>query len=821
MKALRFVLTLILSLAVTADLWSAQQKLDLAGASRALEEGVPEVAVARLQELLRTKLNPEEKRNALLKLGEALVAAGDGEAALGILNDAQLRNLSAANFWQAQAYARLARWPEALATYDKSLAAEKDSALRADELFGKAEALRALDRKDEALQTLSMLLDDQRWGLRARFRTTELLLDKNDVERAANVLAKAQPQSALEKQERRFLRGRIETQLQRPEKALALFETILRKTEQADHSLVIATLFAIADIHLQSKTAGAADDILEEFIEHHPADPDLGEIFRKLDQVYQSERKPSRSELSRWAHDPAQPRQAFAQWYLARSELRSGNRDAALAGFRRLVSSKVRRPELIDGYLEFTKLQKDDHRFDDALAVLEAARSSRPSAGQLAVINWLGAEIQYEAKRYDAAAKDFEKIARARSSLAKNALFNASLGWLQVSNEKNFAATYQELSRQPDGDEARADLLLERGLVQAAQGDSKAENSLRAFVRDFPKSKRVSEGWVALAEIAFHATPPRLAEARADLARARESQPTAAARERADYLNIWIEDTPANIDEAKVLALANQFVRNYPASPFIPDVRMKLAEAYYRRQDFANAQTQFELLVAHNPDGPLAEKALFFAAESAMASMGTTALERALTLFDEVVRRDSELKWAARNEQAVIERRLGKPQDALALYDEVLKGNARPGEKREALCGKGDIYLEMGASAAENYKRAIQSYDQLISDTEASLHWRNQALFKKGVCLEKLGDQSGSLAIFYRVLENDRQPGKPHEFFWFYKAGFNAARLLEDEEKWSSAAAIYQKLAAAEGMRSDEAKSRLAQIRLEHFLWEQ
>ena len=821
MRTLRLTLAILMCFATAADLWSAPEQNNLQYASQPLEEGVPEVAVGRLKQLLRSKIASGERRAVLLKLSEALVAAGDGEAALKVLDDAQLRKISAANFWQGQAWASQGRWPEALTAYDTAVATEKDPALRADELFGKAEALRALDRKDDALRVLAMLFEDQRWALRARFRATELLLDKHDPVSAANMLAKAQPQSVSEKQERRFLRGRIETEFNRPEKALALFETILKKTEEADHSLVIATLFAIADVHMQLKTPEAADDALEEFIEHHPADPDLEKIFKKLDQVYQTERKPSRSELSHWSHDPAQPRRAFAQWYLARADLRSGNRDDAMADFRDLVRAKVKHSDLIGGYLEFAELQKDDRRFDDAIAVLDAARSLAPRASELAKINWLAAEIQYEAKRFDAAANEFEKIAHSHPSLTTNALFNASLGWLQVSNEGRFAADYQELSGQPKDEEARADLLLERGLVQAAQGDAKAENSLRAFVRDFSGTKRVSEAWVALAEIAFHASPPRLDEARADLKQARESQPTPIARERADYLNIWLEDTPANIDEAKVLALANRFVRDHPTSAFIPDVRMKLAEAYYRRQDFANAQTQFELLVAHNPNGPLAEKALFFAAESAMASMATSSLERALTLFDEVVRKDGELKWAARNEQAVIERKLGKAQDALALYDEVLKGNAKGGEKREALCGKGDIYLELGATAAENYKRAIENYDQLIADKEASLHWRNQALFKKGVCLEKLGDQAGSLAIFYRVLENEGQPGKPREFFWFYKAGFNAARLLEEEKKWSSAAAIYQRLAAAEGMRSDEAKSRLAQLRLEHFLWEQ
>jgi tetratricopeptide (TPR) repeat protein len=821
MKTLRYLLAIVLFVAVDTDLLGAPEEMNLRSASQPLEEGVPQVAVGRLQQLLRNNLGPQEKRNVLLKLSEALVGAENGEAALKVLGAPQLRNVSAAIFWQGQAFASLGLWSEALAAYDKALNAEKEPALRAAELFGKAEALRALDQKDEALRALAMLFDDQRWGLRARFRATELLLDKRDPVSAGNTLSKAQPQSVLEKQERRFLRGQIETELNHPEKALALFETILKKTEQAHHSLVIATLFAIADVHLRLKTPEAADDVLEEFIEHHPADPDLGKVYKKLDQVYQTERKPSRSELSRWSHDPAQPRRAFAQWYLARAELRAGNRAAAIADFRAFAEPIVKRPELIDGYLEFAKLQKEDHRHDDALATLDAARSMQPRAGELARINWLAAEIQYDAKRFEIAAKEFEKIAGSRSSLTNRALFNASLGWLQVSNESRFAADYQELSGGAKDDGSRGDLLLERGLLQAAQGDPKAENSLRTFLRDFAESKRVSEAWVALAEMAFHATPSRLEEARADLRHAMDSRPTAIARERADYLNIWLEDTPANIDEAKVLALANQFVRDHPASAFIPDVRMKLAEAYYRQEDFANAQTQFELLVAHNPNGPLAEKAVFFAAESAMASMATASLEHALTLFDEVVRKDGELKWAARNEQAVIERKLGKPQDALALYDEVLKGKAKPGEKREALCGKGDIYLEMGATGAENYKHAVENYDQLIAETDAPLHWRNQALFKKGVCLEKSGDQIGSLAIFYRVLENEGQPGKPREFFWFYKAGFNAARLLEEQEKWSSAAAIYQRLAVAEGMRSEEAKSRLAQLRLEHFLWDQ
>jgi hypothetical protein len=69
------------------------------------------------------------------------------------------------------------------------------------------------------------------------------------------------------------------------------------------------------------------------------------------------------------------------------------------------------------------------------------------------------------------------------------------------------------------------------------------------------------------------------------------------------------------------------------------------------------------------------------------------------------------------------------------------------------------------------------------------------------------------------VLENETRLDRRRELFWYYKAGFNAARLLEDDSKWESAAVIYQTLAAAGGNRSEEAKARLNRLRLEHFLW--
>jgi hypothetical protein len=169
----------------------------------------------------------------------------------------------------------------------------------------------------------------------------------------------------------------------------------------------------------------------------------------------------------------------------------------------------------------------------------------------------------------------------------------------------------------------------------------------------------------------------------------------------------------------------------------------------------------------------------------------------------------------------VVERKLSKSQDALTLYDEVLKGDAKAGEKREALCGKADVLYEIAGNDRAKYNTALDVYQELASEPDVPPHWRNQALFKAGMCLEKMDDRPHALDTFYRVIENEGRPDKPREFFWFYKAGFNAARLLEEQAQWAPAASVYQKLALAGGERSDEAKARLGQLRLEHFLWEQ
>src|ERR1043166_8932873 len=56
------------------------------------------------------------------------------------------------------------------------------------------------------------------------------------------------------------------------------------------------------------------------------------------------------------------------------------------------------------------------------------------------------------------------------------------------------------------------------------------------------------------------------------------------------------------------------------------------------------------------------------------------------------------------------------------------------GEKIRSRCGAGQFL-----------------YDRLIADRDAPPHWRNQALFKKGLGWEKKSDRAAALASFYTI----------------------------------------------------------------------
>ncbi len=274
---------------VVQPLFSEEVANEVSTAAEASAEGVPEIAVSRLRPLLKTNLSDAEWRNVAVKLAEALLAAQRPAEALTLLEDPRLGEVLSTKFWRAQALAELHRWNDALSLY-QVIGADEASSFRNDAVFG---AVR-----------------DKQWSIRARLRSAELFLDKSDTDNARRMLDEMNPTASAERKERRFLRARLELTRRHPERAIATFESLVKKPKGANHALVLAALFGVADARLQLKTPELGDDFLEDFIDHHPHDLDLSQIFAKLDELYRAERKPARVELEKWTREHEQPRRA-------------------------------------------------------------------------------------------------------------------------------------------------------------------------------------------------------------------------------------------------------------------------------------------------------------------------------------------------------------------------------------------------------------------------------------------------------------------------------------------------------------------------------
>src|SRR6266704_1631555 len=74
----------------------------LAEASKPLIEGVPEVAVVRLQTLLKQNLSEPDWRAVAERLVQAMLAANQSTDALQLMADPRLRQSPSANYWRDQ-----------------------------------------------------------------------------------------------------------------------------------------------------------------------------------------------------------------------------------------------------------------------------------------------------------------------------------------------------------------------------------------------------------------------------------------------------------------------------------------------------------------------------------------------------------------------------------------------------------------------------------------------------------------------------------------------------------------------------------------------
>ena len=796
-------------------------------AEEAIAAKLPEVAIEKLHAVLRPGATIDEglRQRAEEDLTQATLESGDMD---GVLTRLEYPANDQERVWKAEAFAALGRWPDAERMYAQ-VATDGPSDLQESAGIGDAEALHALGMMPEALAVLSRIAEHSNSAL-VRLRLAEMYLETRQLQPAKKLLAAVKPNSPLESKWRLYIEGRIYLAEDQAAPALQDFDELVKDPRGLTEELHAAATVGLTEARAALNGLEAADNEIEDYIYHYPDSAYLEDMFRRLDRIYASEERPSEAELIHWASKDPPRRAALGQYYLGKTLQRQPKEDEkAIRAYTEFVQRYPKHALAFDAWMQLGQLYLKTNKVASAIQAFEGAMRSSNDPRDRAQAEIATGNAHFAQGDFLLATESFHDAAQRGPDYWLQSTYDDALAWLNVPNYDKFLEDYTELSARYPEKEQRRDLLLEKGLLQARSRNAQAATTLESFIRDFPENRRVPEARLAMAELIY--VDGDTAMASNLLQAAYESGPSDQSKEQADYLAIFIADAAANRNEDQVIKLGQQFLASYPTSALRAQVRMKLGQVYFRREDFANAQTQFETLAQDNPADPLADQALILAGQSSVSAMSTGGVQHALTLFSQVAKGTGPLKLYARQEQALLEVRQGHPKDAVIIYDDILRSNPDTQLRLAALCGKADclVATESGTSTAtspaastnEACEAAIALYDLVVADPEVTTAWRNEALFKKARCLTRQGLPDAALVALYDVLNGGGKIAKPEpEFAWYEKAGFEAASTLENKAQWPGAISVLEKVSQAGGPRSAEAKKHAEQLRLDHFVWD-
>lgn len=554
----------------------------------------------------------------------------------------------------------------------------------------------------------------------------------------------------------------------------------------------------LAECLLLTDEGDEAEALLEQYLSEAKGRAPRLLAFEKLDEIYVRNGGASTSDLRRLSEDTEHPGRALdALYFYARSIMHDGFIDVARYNFQEfLKKAEPGHPLYISAQAELARLLDAEGNFKEVIEIIPKDLPSRDALFYRAV-------AAYRLGDFKEAEEGFLKAAELSDNKFPEAAANAGLMKLfsQIQATQAEDVYYDEESAAIPEDDITAVLLA-----------ASARNPAAGDMLESLAKQGSSRAALALAEWRFIALDIDGAKDALSLLpkEERESEP-------AVYLRIFLADDGTADASERVVLLAEYFLNRFPESEHQAEIAFKKAEALFRRGDYQAAKQAFQKLAANYPTSPLVQQAWFYAGKSASHLMTGDTLDQAVAAYEEAAQIQGPLAERARFEQALIKNSLGQSGDALKLLDLVIEGTQDDELKNAATVEKGDTLVAQSEKDPAALDQAIQTWKTITDNKQAVTRWSNQATCKIALALARQGKQDEALAALFQILQQD--PQQDPEFFWYYKAGFEAAQILEQREAWAEAIAVYENLAKIRGPRSEEANARANRLRLENFIW--
>ncbi len=808
---------------------------------------IPYVQIALVESLIRSSASPQ---------GDNQLASD----ALLLLEEASLSSLPFTPIWKAEALVALGRYQDA----EDTLSSISKSHTQYNEIqLTRARILLALGQTTDALGLLNKLAQSSSTHIKnaANLLAAEIHINLGNNDNAAATIEKIDGQVATAAKIKEYIEARLALSENKPAEAADRFDNLSSAPEHLPEQIFHACILGKAEAQLANDAQKDAILTLVDFIDEYPNSSLLPSAFDRLANILANDLNsdnPIMSKLQLWGGEllttenslylngesnstiyPNQPQSSINHNLVSlalyhRATLLARNDDprsnqlamALLARLRAQHASSSMQPDelylklfsasLIDtAYLHLK--QNDPSQATFTLSVMEKIAYSPRLRDEASFLRGL---LLADQNKPSEALNAFEFARQSGSQdIARASGLNAAMMALKNSD----LSAFEKITTSVQENFIRSSLFLEQALWKAAKGDLAAPAELESFIVSNPGHKRENEARLALAAASVMISPidVDLAKAQIDIIAPRLTD----AKNQYTITKILIRAEELAQNWKGAADAAERYIANFSNDPNIPYLKLKLGESYFHNKDYNKARRILQEIPEKHPDSPYSDYARFQAAMSARLGGTTQAREESLAMFQSIIDgKNAHLAHEARIQQSRVLIDLRRYPEAEACLDPLLQNNDNTSLHRSAGVLMADCLHRQGPADTAKYDRAIQIYNQLLSEEGLPLAWKNRLHFLRGQTYESMSQWAQAFGSYYDVIIGDQHPtsDEPHneEWLWFYRCGFKALSMLEREQRWVAAVKLARRVASFDGPRAEEATQRANSLAKKHMIWE-
>ncbi|MEZ5405564.1 MAG: tetratricopeptide repeat protein [Verrucomicrobiia bacterium] len=818
---------------------SDEEKSEVQVIQKIMDDGLFFYAEVKLKKFLANYPESEFQKQARLWLGQSQYSLGQFEQAIATLKP----NVESKNqpwretslFYTASAYADNQQWDKAENFYRMLLA--ENSQARDETILGLAWVLLNQNKVTEGQELLKAVVEDKKNQPLAQLAKIVLAKDRirrGDYEEAKFFLTelKEEKLSSKVKYEVELWLGKIAFTNKNFSQARHYFETIALDPQAFPKSVVAQAILGLGESLL---SLGEADEALSLFEKNIVSANQEGNVLVATKYYIQAAKQLGNRGASALSHlqdliskNLDKPFAAACLYAIGEAQIQEQQKEAAKITWNQIVDHFPETSWHSLALCRLGEMEWNGTNVENAVTLFQRAMETKTDSALVSEAQFRLGEVYFSNQKYAEAYTNFLAVLENAGAgpLKEKAVFNALLALSKQNRitefnqlKSRFASLFPESLLQEQTIQEQAQLYARSG-----QGE-RARERWQLLLDNYPESESRARVMLAIGQSFYDEAKYQEAVDELTLVTRKFSEGDIFVS--AEFLKLCALYQIDRKNADQILNQLQALLAQFPQASVSGSIQFKMGQIYFDKEDFPNAQIQFETMAKNYAKHDSADEALYFAGVSALRRANWVA---AVDLFEELTRRYP-------NSARVLDARLGqgdaltsqaKFSSAMSIYDAIIQQFSDQPQVALAYLGRGLCLFRLAADA-ENEKRyteALAAFNESLNQKKTKVEWRNEAGWRKGKTLEKLGRTQEALEAYLDVVYGrwtaiaQTNQASPPEYYWFGKAVIEAGTLLEQKQDWKGAIALYRVAEKQGGPEVGAWRDRRLKLQRDYFIYD-